>query len=138
MIFFFNAGSTTWVVQTLPALQQCSWLKHIFDTQCRAVSCHIISVHVCFTAITLVCCNVRYSMGKMHFHRHYGEMQADICPLFAYYNTDNCLSNLWTDSYLHCSIEMVKVLFFSLSTVHCSTPTWSPQNRRAQKMTSHV
>ena len=42
----------------------------------------------------LVYYKVQYSMGEKHFHSRYEEMQAINRPSFAYYNADNCLSNL--------------------------------------------
>ena len=51
-------------------------------------------MHIRFTVAMLVYYNVQYSMDKKHFHRRYGEKQAANRLSFAYYNADNCLSNL--------------------------------------------
>ena len=45
------------------------------------------------TSVSLRPCTEMYSVFN-HFHRRYGETQAANRPSFAYYNADNCLTNL--------------------------------------------
>ena len=50
-------------------------------------------VHVRFTSAMLVY-GIQWAKVK-NFHHRYEETQAANRPSFAYYNTDNCLSNLY-------------------------------------------